>query len=77
MTKPLPQTARLGPVGHYAIPTVTRCPGLIDHGGKGLVHVQMVLVTGHELDIPLTQNAIDELYRVLDPICTKTRHVPD
>ncbi len=34
-------------------------------------HIQLRLETGHELDIPVTQHAIDALYRVLKSMTTK------
>jgi hypothetical protein len=59
------QLASLIPSGYYRTPLAIRVRGCTMAGVEGPARILLSLEGGYELEIPATQDAIDELYRTL------------
>ena len=53
------------PSGHYRTPIAIQMRGCTLPGVDGPARILLSLQGGYELEIPATQDAIDELYRAL------------
>lgn len=54
--------------GRYLSPTVLSAAEVAFRAGKAPPHMLLILETGHELELPLTQDAIDRMARLLEPL---------
>jgi hypothetical protein len=69
----LPPLAALGPPGPYRTVPVQQVLGLATASRKGPARIRLSLEGGYELDIPVTQDAIDELFDVLRSVARSRR----
>jgi hypothetical protein len=52
---------KLGPKGHYRLPTLVQITGAASSPGKVLTRLHLVLESEHRLDLPLTKIVAEEL----------------
>jgi hypothetical protein len=64
-TEPFQLLSELVPPNHYRIPTAVRARGIMMPGIEGPARIRFLLEDGCELEIPVTQDALDGLYQVL------------
>lgn len=67
----LPPLVELGPPGHYRTPPAIQALGVVMPSYKAPAQIRLALESGHELDIPVTQDTIDALYRSLRSMTTR------
>jgi hypothetical protein len=65
MSERIQQLDGLIPSGHYRTPLAIQVRGCTMAGADGPARILLSLEGGYELEIPATQDAIDELYRSL------------
>jgi len=67
----LPPLAVFGPPGHYRTALVVQVEDVVTASRKGPARIRLQLEGGYALDIPVKQDAIDALYRVLRSMTTR------
>ncbi len=60
----LRKLAELIPAGLYETPTASQEPGIVVQDDKGLLRIHLILEGGYELEIPVTQDAMEGLARL-------------
>jgi len=63
----------LVPPGLYETPLAVSAAEVGFRGGKDRAHILLTLVGGYELDIPLTQDAVNRMALLLEPIRSKQK----
>lgn len=64
-TEPFQLLSELVQPNHYRTPTAIQSRGIVMPGIEGPARIRFLLEDGYELEIPVTQAAIDGLYEVL------------
>jgi hypothetical protein len=59
------------PAGHYRSPTAVQVKGVAMPGATGPAQIHLALADGYELDIPVTQHVIDQLYTQMRSMTTR------
>jgi hypothetical protein len=69
----LPPLSPLDHQGHWRTPVANSAADVAfpKAPARALPHIRLILETGHELEIPLTQDAIDRLAMLLEPLRTQ------